>query len=111
MTKMNDFKHTPIVLKETLANTNSVRHLMAPTNRSSVINKFLVLIALTLSFNVYADTPSSFNKAKKIAVQLYADHPVTFYCGCDIEWTGKKGIPDHDSCGYEVRKQEKRRTY
>lgn len=72
------------------------------------MNKLLIVIALFLSFHVYADTPSSFSKAKKIAVELYADHPVSFYCGCNIEWVGKKGLPDHDSCGYEVRKQDKR---
>lgn len=55
-----------------------------------------------------AAPPSSFSKAKKIAVGIYRDHPVSFYCGCDIEWHGKKGIPDLESCGYEVRKQPKR---
>ncbi|MGR5470168.1 endonuclease, partial [Vibrio astriarenae] len=30
------------------------------------------------------------------------------YCGCDIKWQGKKGVPDLASCGYQVRKQAKR---
>ncbi|USD40838.1 endonuclease [Vibrio sp. SCSIO 43135] len=52
--------------------------------------------------------PSSFYKAKKEAVKIYQDHPSSFYCGCDIQWQGRKGTPDLESCGYEVRKQQKR---
>lgn len=67
-----------------------------------------LIIGLLMPAAVMAAPPSSFSKAKKIAVGIYQDHPVSFYCGCDIEWHGKKGIPDLDSCGYQVRKQLKR---
>ncbi|EGQ8547977.1 deoxyribonuclease I [Vibrio alginolyticus] len=54
--------------------------------------------------------PSSFYQAKKEGHEIYKHHPYTFYCGCDIKWKGKKGsgTPDLKSCGYEVRKEEKR---
>ena len=69
--------------------------------------RFLVVFLL-LPVAALASTPSSFTKAKKIAVSIYSDHPTSFYCGCDIVWSGKKGVPDFSSCGYTVRKQEKR---
>ncbi|ELR65327.1 Endonuclease I precursor [Photobacterium marinum] len=65
-------------------------------------------IGLLFPATVMAAHPSSFSKAKKIAVNIYQEHPVSFYCGCDIKWQGKKGIPDLESCGYEVRKQKRR---
>ncbi len=66
------------------------------------------LFLLALSSAAIAAPPSSFSAAKREAVKIYADHPTSFYCGCDIKWQGKKGIPDLASCGYQVRKQEKR---
>lgn len=40
---------------------------------------------------------------------MYRDeHQQTFYCGCDYHNKGKKLIPDLNSCGYQVRKQQKR---
>ncbi|WP_330961954.1 endonuclease [Photobacterium sp. 53610] len=57
---------------------------------------------------VYANPPESFAKAKKLLVKIYQDHNESFYCGCRIDWHGKKGVPDLDSCGYQVRKQAKR---
>ncbi len=65
------------------------------------------LIAV-ISSPILAAPPSSFSKAKREAMKIYADHNTSFYCGCDIEWKGKKGIPNLESCGYEVRKQIKR---
>ncbi len=55
---------------------------------------------------VIADNPISFSKAKKHLVKLYKANPAigTFYCGCRIEWQGKKGIPNAESCGYSPRK-------
>lgn len=36
---------------------------------------------------------------------IYHDLPESFYCGCAITWTGgPSGRPDHESCGYEIRK-------
>ena len=55
-----------------------------------------------------ADAPKTFYQAKKAATNIYQAHPVTFYCGCKIDWHGKKGIPELASCGYQVRKQKVR---
>lgn len=73
--------------------------------------RYWILIAALIATSLAsADTPTSFRAAKKEAVKIYHDHKTTFYCGCDIEWKGKKGAgkPDHASCGYQVRKQLKR---
>ncbi|CAH0532604.1 Endonuclease-1 [Vibrio stylophorae] len=72
----------------------------------------LLIVALcgALPFASYAGHPQSFSKAKTILVkEIYAQQNTpTFYCGCAITWRGKKGTPDLDSCGYQVRKQKKR---
>ena len=73
---------------------------------AALISLFTVLCAV--SPNSTAQTPSSFYSAKKIAVSIYQDHPNSFYCNCDIAWQGKKGLPNLNSCGYQVRKQIKR---
>ncbi len=65
------------------------------------------LFLFALSNAVIAAPPTSFSAAKREAVKIYKDHPTSFYCGCDINWQGKKGVPDLASCGYQVRKQEK----
>ncbi|MGD8112826.1 deoxyribonuclease I [Vibrio sp. TRT 17S01] len=65
------------------------------------------LLAVVSSVAIAAP-PTSFSSAKKTAVKIYQDHPISFYCGCDINWQGKKGTPDLASCGYQVRKQQKR---
>ncbi|MCF7364266.1 endonuclease [Vibrio sp. A1-b2] len=71
--------------------------------------RFLLTAALLLvSHTSFADFPSSFSSAKNEALKIYKDHPTSFYCGCDISWQGKKGIPDLESCGYKVRKQQTR---
>ncbi|WPC74496.1 endonuclease [Vibrio porteresiae] len=64
------------------------------------------LFALPLAAR--ADAPKTFSQAKTAATKLYQQHPVTFYCGCQIDWQGKKGIPELASCGYQVRKQKVR---
>jgi deoxyribonuclease-1 len=69
---------------------------------------FVCFTVLITSSQVLSAPPSSFSKAKKEALKIYSDHPTSFYCGCDITWQGKKGIPDLASCGYAVRKQQKR---
>lgn len=51
---------------------------------------------------------NSFSQAKSYAAQINADAPGTVYCGCTIEWKGKKGVPDLASCGYQVRKNANR---
>ncbi|KYN87548.1 DNA endonuclease I [Vibrio cidicii] len=66
------------------------------------------LLAALSSLHVLAAPPANFSAAKKEALQIYQDYPVSFYCGCEIQWQGKKGIPDLQSCGYQVRKQQNR---
>lgn len=50
-----------------------------------------------------AQTPSSFYAAKKLAVKLYTDYPISFYFTCNIQWQGKKGLPNLARCGYKVQ--------
>ncbi len=68
--------------------------------------KTLIILSLFLAFSVNADKTISFSKAKKELVKLYQKQGVTktYYCNCDIKWTGKKGSPIADSCGYTPRK-------
>ncbi|VDZ67871.1 Extracellular deoxyribonuclease Dns (plasmid) [Klebsiella aerogenes] len=49
-----------------------------------------------------------FSQAKAAGVKVNADVPGDFYCGCKIDWQGKKGVIDLESCGYKVRKNENR---
>ncbi|ANU35304.1 endonuclease [Vibrio scophthalmi] len=69
-----------------------------------------LLLALAAS-NVVAAPPSSFSAAKREAVSIYKDlerdldYATSFYCGCDIKWQGRKGVPDLEGCGYQIRKQ------
>ncbi|WKE66184.1 endonuclease [Gallaecimonas kandeliae] len=65
----------------------------------------LLLLALASNASWAVD---SFRQAKVLAAKLYQEHPNTFYCGCAIDWHGKKGVPDLKSCGYQVRKQQRR---
>ncbi|MBP8218643.1 MAG: endonuclease, partial [Aeromonas sp.] len=76
--------------------------------------RFISSLALTLlaglpllSAPLHAQT---FREAKQDLVKLYRSQPAvtTFYCGCDIDYQGKKMSPDLASCGYEPRKQAKR---
>ncbi len=66
------------------------------------------LFFLLTTFSVFANHPSSFSSAKTQAIKIYKTHPVSFYCGCDIKWNGKKGTPELNRCGYQIRKQPKR---
>ncbi|MBE5253616.1 MAG: deoxyribonuclease I [Enterobacterales bacterium endosymbiont of Blomia tropicalis] len=67
---------------------------------------FAPFAASALSLNNYHQ--NNFQQAKVYAAQINADAPGTFYCGCKISWKGKKGIPDLNSCGYQVRKNANR---
>ena len=77
---------------------------------SKLFHHFIVISLLTFaSSSAYsASAPKSFGQAKKLAAKIYQDNPVSFYCGCDMEAVGKKLVPDLSSCGYQVRKQQKR---
>jgi deoxyribonuclease-1 len=60
----------------------------------------LLLSLIAVAVNA-ADIPSSFSKAKKLALtQVYKDHHKSFYCGCSFN--DKKQV-DQASCGYEPR--------
>ena len=70
---------------------------------------FALPFALLLpSLSLAGQHPNSFSSAKKLAAKVYADQPSSFYCGCKIERSGKKLIPDLASCGYQIRKQPRR---
>lgn len=61
---------------------------------------FLLLLFIAIVGNT-ADIPSSFRKAKKLALtQVYKDHHKSFYCGCSFN--DKKQV-NQDSCGYKPR--------
>ncbi len=64
----------------------------------------LVLFCLLFALPAFAEAPQSFNAAKKIAWQIYAARPTTFYCQC--HYSGNR--VDLDSCGYHPRKQQRR---
>lgn len=65
---------------------------------------FTVVALFTLSSFAYAQNTrvESFNKAKKLAAQVYVGHEKTLYCGC--AYSGAK--IDLASCGYQPRKQK-----
>ena len=66
----------------------------------------LLLFTFSLAMPVYgkdASTNVSFGQAKRLAVEIHKDKALTFYCGCQIRWQGRKGIPDLKSCGYKIR--------
>ncbi|WP_205597709.1 endonuclease [Paraferrimonas sp. SM1919] len=69
----------------------------------------MTLLVLCFSFSVAA-TPENFRKSKVELKKLYANNLqlTSFYCGCDIKIKQKLWVPDHQSCGYQVRKQQKR---
>jgi endonuclease I len=56
---------------------------------------FTLLISAYVLPTAHADQIMSFSKAKKHLVKMYKANPqeTTFYCGCDIKWTDKKGAP------------------
>lgn len=51
-----------------------------------------VVLSAAFSGPALAESINSFSQAKTAAVKVYADVPGTFYCGCKINWQGKKGI-------------------
>ena len=69
--------------------------------------RYLILLLGLSSWLAYADA-LSFSQAKRVATRIYEQHPVSFYCGCEIKREGKKLVPELDGCGYQVRKQQVR---
>lgn len=70
--------------------------------------KILLVIALIASCHTSAQSINNFTQAKAAGAKIHQDAPGSFYCGCKINWQGKKGIPDLKSCGYQVRKNKGR---
>jgi len=76
----------------------------------------IIIVFILIPFTSHAfshskpQTPSSFSKAKRIAVEIHADHTITFYCGCAYKPNAKgtSGDIDEDSCGIKPRKNVKR---
>ncbi|SFO29310.1 deoxyribonuclease-1 [Candidatus Pantoea varia] len=75
----------------------------------------IISLAVALLFAPAADAlnlnnyhQNNFQQAKTFASAINADAPGSFYCGCKIQWQGKKGIPDLNSCGYQPRKNANR---
>ncbi|MEB5706503.1 deoxyribonuclease I [Pantoea anthophila] len=75
----------------------------------------ILSLAVALLFAPAADAinlnnyhQNNFQQAKTFAAAINADAPGSFYCGCKITWQGKKGIPDLNSGGYQVRKNANR---
>lgn len=68
----------------------------------------VVLLAFSAVVSATPNPPNNFSAAKRVAINIYDQHPVSFYCGCDIRREGQKLIPDLESCGYDIRKQEVR---
>ena len=63
----------------------------------------VAFLTTALSGHALADGINSFSQAKAAGVKVNADVPGDFYCGCKINWQGKKGVVDLESCGYKVR--------
>ncbi|MGP2483529.1 deoxyribonuclease I [Pantoea eucalypti] len=73
---------------------------------SLAVALLFVPAADALNLNNYHQ--NNFQQAKTFAAAINADAPGSFYCGCKIQWQGKKGTPDLNSCGYQVRKNANR---
>jgi deoxyribonuclease-1 len=54
------------------------------------------------------NTIQNFYQAKLMAIKIHQNAPGSFYCGCQIIWKQKKGIPNLFSCGYKIRKNTNR---
>ena len=98
------------------AQSGTLRALFHQLQKWNMSRKFLFTVAFTaliaplaahsLSGQTYHQ--NNFQQAKKVSAEINADAPGTFYCGCKINWQGKKGVPDLASCGYQVRKNANR---
>lgn len=72
-------------------------------------NRFLIaLFLLLLSGFTLAEPAGSFSKSKRLLAGLYEVNPISFYCGCDYRYEGKKLVPEWDSCGFKPRKNANR---
>lgn len=83
------------------------------------ISKLSLLLVFSFSGLSYADdiqnfqSSPNFRDAKKLLLKYVYNGKNSllmneFYCGCNIEKLGNKLVPDLNSCGYQVRKNENR---
>lgn len=91
---------------------NNIAQYTPKTTQLKIYLTAIFLCLLVLGLNVQA-TPQSFSQAKyELKKYVYFDQNQKgqeFYCGCNWEWVGKSGgRVDHESCGYQVRKQKNR---
>ncbi|QCI26842.1 deoxyribonuclease I [Buchnera aphidicola (Thelaxes californica)] len=75
--------------------------------------KYIYIICtffLFYSSQIYANTfhQNNFYQAKLWAIKIHKNAPGSFYCGCTINWNEKKGIPNLNSCHYNIRKNKNR---
>lgn len=66
------------------------------------MNKILLLL-ISLTFSLMAAQNESFSQSKKELERIYADHAITFYCGCKYDKHKKGNMIDRSSCGYVPR--------
>lgn len=66
------------------------------------MNKILLLL-ISLTFSLVAAQNESFSQSKKDLERIYADHSITFYCGCKYDKLKKGNMIDRSSCGYVPR--------
>lgn len=60
-----------------------------------MLRKLLFLLVLSsplLPLSGYSQSINNFSQAKAIAAKINQDAPGSFYCGCKIDWQGKKGF-------------------
>lgn len=72
-----------------------------------MLRKILFMVVF-IAGAAHAHGINNFSQAKTAAAKINQDAPGSFYCGCRIDWQGKKGIPDLNSCGYQPRKNAQR---
>lgn len=81
--------------------------------------KISLVVVLLLAFGIlnhtqeftnqaYIVPPQNFTESKKIAAELFSNHRITFYCGCQYNI---KGEVNWHSCGYKPKKNTFRATH
>ena len=77
----------------------------ANTVKSLIPRLFFLIITFLLQLpQSHADSTINFAKAKKLLSTNAKELGLkSFYCGCDIEWTGFKGSPISNKCRYKPR--------
>ena len=82
-----------------------------------IVLPFVALALCSFSMSSFANDNNTttrqnltFRDAKVHMVKIFKelDDAKTLYCGCDIIFKGRGYMPDLESCGYKIRKNEKR---